>query len=330
MLSPKTYGWDGVAPSAPCHFFHPREPTNLRLHSRDVLSINSPSQRAAGGGTLIVYVRVRETGRETVLFNKFGINYASCSHANPAIYNSSVWISDAFTTMSNCVSVWEILQSLCRTSIVSVSLSLGKMSTASHLLPFLSMLACVCEDSSCILRSRSRGKHLPLSPDSTSSSSSCPHLTLMAVGFLMRKRVSLCSVPMEDLGGWAGGGEWCTGAKHIPRLWSSNTRLAGWDRGGHSLSKYCHALLQPSKSKTSQPQHSACLALLSAQWTGTRHYGNRHACVKLLGFVNQKGCCKQYTMAYFFVSLIVAMWELSCLIRSTTKDWVDWKLQKLT
>lgn len=184
---------------------------------------------------------------------------------------------------------------------------------------------CVCEDSSCILRSRSRGKHLPLSPDSTSSSSSCPHLTLMAVGFLMRKWVSLCSVPMEDLGGWAGGGEWCTGAKHIPRLWSSNTRLAGWDRGGHSLSKYCHALLQPSKSKTSQPQHSACLALLSAQWTGTRHYGNRHACVKLLGFVNQKGCCKQYTMVYFFVSLIIAMWELSCLIRSTTKDWVDWK-----
>lgn len=130
-----------LPPPPPATFFHSREHTNLRLHSRDILSINSPSQRAAGGGTLIVYVRVRETGRETVLFNKFGINYASCSHANPAIYNSSVWISDAFITMSNCASVWEILQSLCRTSIVSVSLSLGKMSTASHLLLFLSMLA---------------------------------------------------------------------------------------------------------------------------------------------------------------------------------------------
>lgn len=63
----------------------------------------------------------------------------------------------------------------------------------------------VCEDSSCILRSRSRGKHLPPSP---SSSSSCPHLTLMAVGFLMRKWVSLHRVhgglaEEGKLEGWA-------------------------------------------------------------------------------------------------------------------------------
>ena len=67
---------------------------------------------------------------------------------------------------------------------------------------------CLCEDSSCILRSRSRGKHLPLSTRSSSSSSSCPHLTLMAVGFLMRKWVSLCSLSVEDSqrGDWGGGG----------------------------------------------------------------------------------------------------------------------------
>lgn len=76
---------------------------------------------------------------------------------------------------------------------------------------------CVCEDSSCILRSRSRGKHLPLSPSSPSSSSSCPHLTLMAVGFLMRKWVSLCGMSAEasqkgEGGRFVGEGEemyWC-------------------------------------------------------------------------------------------------------------------------
>lgn len=44
------------------------------------------------------------------------------------------------------------------------------MSAASHLLPFSQHVGlCVYEDSSCILRSRSRGKHLPLSPCSLSS-----------------------------------------------------------------------------------------------------------------------------------------------------------------
>lgn len=46
----------------------------------------------------------------------------------------------------------------------------GGGSAASHLLPFSQHVGlCVCEDSSCILRSRSRGIHLPLSPRSPSS-----------------------------------------------------------------------------------------------------------------------------------------------------------------
>lgn len=99
---------------------------------------------------------------------------------------------------------------------LSVCLSLGK-NVCSLSSPPLSQHVglCVCEDSSCILRSRSRGKHLPLSLHSPSSSSSCPHLTLMAVGFLMRKWVSLCSVSVEGLqrlgvgGEGVGGMYWC-------------------------------------------------------------------------------------------------------------------------
>lgn len=138
------------------------------------------------------------------------------------------------------VCLYEMPRPFYKTSITSVSRSVclwerEKKNVCSLSSPPLSQHVglCVCEDSSCILRSRSRGKHLPLSPCSPSSSSSCPHLTLMAVGFLMRKWVSLCSVSIEGLQGGEGGrAERCTGAKHIPRLWSSNASLVGWDRGG--------------------------------------------------------------------------------------------------
>lgn len=81
---------------------------------------------------------------------------------------------------------------------------------------------CVCEDSSCFLRSRSRGKHLPLSP---------PLFLLQLL--LPSSNINGCWFFNEEVGvpvqrPWRG--RWCTGAKHIPRLWSSNTSLARWDR----------------------------------------------------------------------------------------------------
>lgn len=118
---------------------------------------------------------------------------------------------DSLIHLSVCriVCLYEMLQPFYKTSIMPVSLSVFGKNVCSLSSPPLSQHVglCVCEDSSCILRSRSRGKHLPLSLHSPSSSSSCPHLTLMAVGFLMRKWVSLCSVSVEGLwgGGWVGG-----------------------------------------------------------------------------------------------------------------------------
>lgn len=152
----------------------------------------------------------------------------------------------------------------------------GWGSAASHLLPFSQHVGlCVCEDSSCILRSRSRGKHLPLSPCSPSSELLLPSSNINGCWFFNEE----VGVPVQRVRrGLARGGEAlrrrgkekrCTGAKHIPRLRSSNASLAGWDserrgregeRGwgwGGTHSKYCHALRQPSKRQTSQLQHSA-------------------------------------------------------------------------
>lgn len=97
-----------------------------------------------------------------------------------------------------------------RPRLMSVSLSVfgkekrkkEKMSAASHLLPFLSMSACVSVRIHHASLGVDQGENTSLFlPHSPSSSSSCPHLTLMAVGFLMRKWVSLCSVSIEGLQG---------------------------------------------------------------------------------------------------------------------------------
>lgn len=95
----------------------------------------------------------------------------------------------------------EMLQPFYETSTMSVSPSVFWKNVCSLSSPPLSQHVglCVCEDSSCILRTRSRGKRLPLALHSPSSSSSCPHLTLMALGFLMRKWVSLFSMSVEGL-----------------------------------------------------------------------------------------------------------------------------------
>lgn len=83
---------------------------------------------------------------------------------------------------------------------MSVSLSLGKMSAASHLLPFLSMLARVSVKIHHASLGVDQGENTSLSLPTLPPPAPRPHLTLMAVGFLMRKWVSLCSVPKEGLG----------------------------------------------------------------------------------------------------------------------------------
>lgn len=86
----------------------------------------------------------------------------------------------------------------------------------------------------------------------------------------MRKWVSLCSVSAEGsqkggIEGKEGEGEkmyWCKTHPPAEKLKHQPSRV-GPKRGGGTLSKYCHALLQPSKSKTSELQHSAPHAPLS-------------------------------------------------------------------
>lgn len=84
------------------------------------------------------------------------------------------------------------------------------MSAASHLLPFSQHVGlCVCEDSSCILRSRSRGKHLPLSPRSPSSELLLPSSNINGCWFFNEK----VGVPVQHVhrglgeGVGSGGGE---------------------------------------------------------------------------------------------------------------------------
>lgn len=110
------------------------------------------------------------------------------------------------------------------------------MSAASHLLPFLSMLACVSVKIHHTSLGVDQGENTP--PHSASSSSSCPHLTLMAVGFLMRKWVSLCNVSVEGLQKWGtegkGEGEemyWCKTHPPAEKLKSQPSRV-GPRRGG--------------------------------------------------------------------------------------------------
>lgn len=129
------------------------------------------------------------------------------------VFHFTIILFQSLIHLSVChiVCFYEMLQPFYATLVMTVSLSVCLWeNVCSFSSPPLSqhVSPCVCEDSSCILRSRSRGKHLPLSPHSPSSSSSCPHLTLMAVGFLMRKWVSLCRVSVEGLqkGYWGEGG----------------------------------------------------------------------------------------------------------------------------
>lgn len=192
-----------------CHFFfYSREPTNLRFHSRGILGISRPCIQGTSHFDIHwVCVREGERERDTCFWTNLSLNVL------PAVIKS-------FTSQLLRFNLWSIYQYVrlcvsmrCCSHFKRPRLCLsvfGKKNVCSLSSPPLSQHVglCVCEDSSCILRSRSRGKHLPLSPRSPSSSSSCPHLTLMAVGFLMRKWVSLCSVSVEGLqrGGLKGGG----------------------------------------------------------------------------------------------------------------------------
>lgn len=136
-------------------------------------------------------------GRRHMFLNKSVINRLILHFCTIILFQSLIHLS-----ICPIMCLYEMLQPFYKTSIMSVSLSVFRKKNVCSLSspPFSQHVGlCVCEDSSCILRSRSRGKHLPLSPRSPSSSSSCPHLTLMAVGFLMRKWVSLCSVSVEGL-----------------------------------------------------------------------------------------------------------------------------------
>lgn len=149
-----------------------------------------------------------------------------------------------------------------------------EMSAASPLLPFSQHVGlCVCEDSSCILRSRSRGKHLPLSPRSPSSELLLPSSNINGCWFFNEE----VGVPVQRVRrGLASGrgieekGEreemyWCKTHPPAEKLKRQPSRVGLSERekkqrknkgGGSTHSKYCHALRQPSKRKTSQLQHS--------------------------------------------------------------------------
>lgn len=188
-------------------FFHSREPTNLRPHSGGILGINSPSIQ----GTSCFHIhcvcmceRERQEEREgnACFWTNLSLTMPpAVMQVFSLLFCFTSFLFQSLIHLSVCqiVRLREMLQPFYKTSIMSVSLSVFGKNVCSLSSPPLSQHVglCVCEDSSCILRSRSRGKHLPLSPRSPSSSSSCPHLTLMAVGFLMRKWVSLCSMSVE-------------------------------------------------------------------------------------------------------------------------------------
>jgi len=123
-------------------FFHSKEPSNLSPHSGGILSISSPSIR----GTSCFHIHgvcVRGGKGEGDMFsNNSVINDASCSHANLAICNYSVLTSDPFYQSGRlCVSMRRRSHFMRPRLCLSVCLSLGEMSAASHPLPFHSMSA---------------------------------------------------------------------------------------------------------------------------------------------------------------------------------------------
>lgn len=134
-----------LPPPLPVTFFHSREPTNLRPHSGGILSINSPSIQGTSCfhiHSLCVCACIREGEREEDMFwtNVSLAMLHMHKSCTLQLFRFNLW--SIYRCVKLCVSI-KCCSHLRPRLCLAVFLSLGKMSAASHLLPFLSMSACV-------------------------------------------------------------------------------------------------------------------------------------------------------------------------------------------